>query len=67
MKKAIKKQSFKKQYRELEKKYALGTYKAPKTAKSVIVNGVQYDSKIQACILEGLKMSELNEFLKNNA
>ena len=63
MKKSVK--EMQNRWKAEEYKYALGVYKPNKNCKPCVVNGTQYASKKQACVLEGITMSELNEYLKN--
>lgn len=54
-------------YSKKEKEqYSFENYKSSKSCKPVTVNGVDYLSKKQACVLEDMTMKELNEYLKNN-
>lgn len=64
MKKLIK--NLYKSWNEEEAKYAPGVYTPNKNAVKCVVNGTEYQSKTQACVLEGITISELNEYLKNN-
>jgi hypothetical protein len=64
MKKLIK--NLYKSWNEEEAKYALNVYTPSKNSVKCVVNGTEYQSKAQACVLEGITISELNEYLKNN-
>lgn len=64
MKKVIR--EMRKQWSSEEEKYSFENYKPTKNCKPCTVNGVEYLSKTQACVLLGIRSSELNEYLKNN-
>lgn len=49
-----------------EKKYSFDNYKPTKNCKPCVVNGIEYMSKKQACILEGITYKELEEYLNEN-
>jgi hypothetical protein len=60
----MKKQLTKKEQKALKQKYAFGTYKPTKNAKSVTYKGTEYLSKQQCMVLEGITRKELDEYLK---
>lgn len=63
MKKSVK--EMQNRWKAEEEKYAFGVYKPNKNCKPCTVNGTTYLSKKQACVLLGITINELNEYLKN--
>lgn len=47
----------------LKEKYSLKNYKSTKNSIPVIYKGTKYLSKKQACVLEGITYTELNNYL----